>query len=122
MHKDLWAYKLLGYAFIIKSVVFIFGDNFKRFIVESSLCLLLLMTNMLPLRYLAKGFKKESHIAQIIAKSPFIGELIVQFALAMPQDSLNHWDEVSGLYESSNRSSAREELERLAEEHAKKTI
>ena len=75
---------------------------------------------MLPLLYLAKGLKKESYIAQLIAKKPLMGMLVVQFAAAMPPDSINRWDKVFDLYENSNHSTSREELERLAEEHAKK--
>ena len=120
MRKDLWVYQLLGYAIIIKSVLLIFGDNFKDFIVESILCQLFFLTNMLPLLYLAKGLKKESCIAQLIAKKPLMGMLVVQFVAAMPPDSISRWDKVFDLYEHSNHSTSREELERLAEEHAKK--
>ena len=121
MGNDLWAYQLLGYAIIVPSVLFIFGGYFKAFIFDSCLTLLLLLTNMLPLRYLAKGLKKESYVAQLIAKFPFMGVHIVTYAIGMHRDSMNQWDKVFDLYLNSNRPSAREELERLAEEHAKKS-
>ena len=122
MGSDLWVYQLLGYVIIIKSTLLIFGDNFKDFIVESILCLLFFLTNMLPLRYLAKGLKKESYVAQLIAKKPLMGMLVVQFVGAMPSDSISQWDKVFNLYKNSNHSASREELEGLAEEHAKRKI
>ena len=121
MGSDLWPYQLLGYVIIVLSALFIFGSYFKEFVFDSCLTLFLLLTNMLPLRYLAKGLKKESYVAQLIAKFPFMGVHIVTYAIGMHRDSMNQWDKVFDLYSNSNRPLAREELERLAEEHAKKS-
>ena len=120
MGSDLWAYQLLGYAIIVLSALFIFGNSFKEFVLDSCLNLFLLITNMLPLRYLAKGLKKESYVAQAIAKSPFMGVHIVIYAAGMHRDSVNQWDKVFNLYSNSNRPLVREELEKLAKEHAQK--
>ena len=120
MDSDFWAYQLLGYVIIIKSTLFIFGDGLKDFITQSIICLLLFLTNMLPLKYFAKGLRKENYIACALVRNELIGMLMVQFKAAFPSDIDREYDQVFDLYLDSNNLASREELERLAEEHAKK--
>ena len=51
--NNLWMYELLGYAILIKSVMFLLGKSFTEFVINSFLYLLMILTNLIPLRIIA---------------------------------------------------------------------
>lgn len=118
----LWMYELLGYVILIKSVMFLLGKTFTEFVINSCSYLIMMLTNMIPLRFIARGMQKERYFAQILAKTTFMGTYIVQTIAATSPEVQNQWDKIINLYENSNDPSAREELIRLSESHAKKPL
>jgi len=114
-----WLYELLGYIIVIKSVLFLLGKGFANFIGETCFQLLLALTNMMPLRLIAKGLQKENYVAQLIAKTSFMGMFLSQTIAVTPNSE--QWDKVFDLYSKSNDSAAREELEELSARHSKKS-
>lgn len=75
-----------------------------------------MLTNMAPLRFIAKHLQQENYFAQALVKAPFMGTYIIQTMTATSGEDRNKWDQVFNLYMNSNRASAREQLERLSEE------
>lgn len=112
----LWLYELLGYVIVIKAVIFLLGGGFVTFVKDSCLYFLLILTNMFPLKIIAKGLQRGDYFAQLIAKTSFMGMNMAQSIRAAPLNERSQWDRVLGLYENSNNPLAREELEKLAEE------
>jgi hypothetical protein len=112
--EKIWIYKLLGYVILIISVIFIFGMNFTYLMLDIMMYILMTVTNMLPLKWTARGLKKENYFAQYFAKTSYMGTIINQTILAAPPEIVSEWDKVSDLYKNSNNEDARKELERLS--------
>jgi hypothetical protein len=64
-----WVYVLLGYAILIKSVSFILGSNFSDLVRDAILQIALMLTNMAPLKMIARGLRRENFLAQAAAKT-----------------------------------------------------
>jgi hypothetical protein len=114
-----WLYVLLGYAILIKSILFVLGSNFSDLVRDTVIQISLMLTNMVPLKLIARGLQKENFLAQAVAKTAFMGVYIVQTMTATPMRFQREWDKVFDLYLKSNRPSERDELERIAERFAK---
>ena len=112
--EKIWMYKLLGFVILIKSVIFIFGTNFTYLMLDIMMYVLMAITNMLPLKWTARGLKKENYFAQKFAKTSYMGTVINQTILAAPPEIVREWDKVSDLYKNSNNEDERNELERLS--------
>ena len=119
--NNLWLYRLLGYTILVKSVLFLLS-GFTVFVRDLIIYLVLMATNMAPLRIIAKGLQKEQWLSQCIAKTSFMGTYIVQTMTATPFENQHKWDYVFDLYMNSNRPSAREQLERLSDEYSKAIV
>ena len=110
----MWMYKLLGYVILIKSVIFIFGLNFTYIILDIMMYVLMTITNMFPLRWTARGLKKEKYYAQYFAKTTYMASVITNTVLAFPPEIKLEYDKVFDLYMNSNNEDARKELELLS--------
>ncbi len=53
--SGLWVYNLLGYVILIPSVLFVFGKNFTDWVGDTALYLLMMVTGMIPLKWIARG-------------------------------------------------------------------
>jgi hypothetical protein len=115
-----WIYQGIAIVLIISSAVFVLGERLFWFIGECLLYLLFTTTNMIPLRLLASGLRNERYLAQLIAKTSFMGMYIVQTVGALPTESQAEWERVFDLYKQSNTPDARAELEELAAEWSKR--
>ena len=111
--SSLWIYALLGYVLLITSVVFIFGKNFTYWVHETALNILMVVTGMIPLKWVARGLTKESTFAQWAAKTPVMSVLITQTMSAAPPDIEKQHDKIIDLYMKSNDENARKQLEEL---------
>ena len=111
--SSLWFYQLLGYVILIKSVIFIFGKNFTSWVNDSVLYILIMVTGMIPLKWIAHGLLKEKYFAQLLAKTSFMGMHIAQTITAAPPEIRNKYDKIYDLYTNSNREEKRRELEEL---------
>ena len=109
-----WLYQVISIILIVSSVGFVLGERLFCFIGECLAYLFFAITNMIPLRLLACGLRKERYLAQAVAKTSFMGMYIVQTIDSLPRKSQEEWRRVFDLYEQSNTLSAREELEKLA--------
>ena len=112
-NSSLWIYALLGYVILITSVVFIFGKNFTYWVQETALNLLMVVTGMIVLKWIARGLIKESILAQWAAKTSFMGVLTTQTMSAAPPDIEQQHDKIIDLYMKSNDENARKQLEEL---------
>lgn len=108
-----WLYRLLGYVILIKSIIFIFGKNFTSWIIDSALYILIMVTGMIPLKWIAQGLLKEKYFAQLLAKSSFMGMHMAQTIPAAPPEISNKYDRIYDLYTNSNKEEKRKELEEL---------
>jgi hypothetical protein len=115
--NNLWLYRLLALAILIKVSLFLF-NGFTVFARDLLIYLALMLTNMTPLRIIAKGLQNERYFAQCIAKTSFMGTYIVQTMTATPFENQGKWDRVFNLYMNSNQPSAREQLEHLSDEYS----
>lgn len=111
--SNLWIYKLLGYVILIKSVLFVFGKNFTDWVQDTTLYLLLMVTGMIPLKWIARGLIKESYFAQLAAKTSFMGMHMAQTISAAPPEIKQQYDKMIDLYQKSNDEKARKQLEEL---------
>jgi hypothetical protein len=110
---NLLLYQLLGYVILIKSVIFVFGENFTDWIKDTVLYFLLMITGMIPLKWIARGLLNENYFAQLIAKSSFMGAHIAQTISAAPLEVRNKYDTIYDLYWKSNIEENRRKLEEL---------
>src|SRR5712671_1813833 len=113
--NNLWLYRLLGYVIMIKASLFLLG-GLAMFLRDVIFYLALMLTNMLPLRIIARSLQNDRYFGQYIAKASFMGTYMVQTMTATPLEDRNKWDKVFNLYMNSNQVFAREELERLSSE------
>jgi hypothetical protein len=111
--SNLWIYNLLGYVILIISVVFIFGKNFTDWVRDAALYLLMMLTGMIPLKWIARGLIKESYFAQWAAKTSFMGMHIAQTISAAPPEIEQLNERLIDLYQRSNDENARKQLENL---------
>lgn len=111
--RALWLYQLLGYIILIKGTIFVFGKNFTDWVSDSVLYVLIMITGMMPLKWLAHGLLTENYFAQLLAKSSFMGMHIAQTIAAAPPEIRNKYDRIYDLYANSNREEKRKELEEL---------
>ncbi len=111
--SNFWVYKLLGYVILIKSVLFIFGDNFKVLLQETTLYLLMIVTAMIPLKWIAQCLVRENFFAQFFAKSSLMSLYMTQTLSAAPSEIDQKYTRIFGLYKESNDENARKELEEL---------
>jgi len=84
--STLWIYELLGYVILIKSVIFVFGKNFTDWVQDTALYLLMVVTGMIPLKWIARGLIKENYFAQLAAKTSFMGMHMAQTISAAPPE------------------------------------
>jgi len=108
-----WLYQLLGYVILIKSIIFTFGKNFTSWVNDSALYILMIITGMFPLKWIAQGLINARYFAQLLAKSPFMGMHIAQTITAAPPEIRNKYDRLYDLYTNSNKEEKRKELEEL---------
>jgi len=106
-------YQILGYVILIKSVIFVFGNNFTDWVQDTLLYLLMMVTGMIPLQWIARGILNENYFAQLFAKTSFMSMLIAQTIAAAPAESRNKYDKIYDLYMNSNKEESRRELEDL---------
>ena len=111
--STLWVYKLLGYVILIKSVIFVFGKNFTDWVRDTALYLLMMVTGMIPLKWIARGLIKENYFAQLAAKKSFMGVHMAQTISAAPPEIEQKHDKIIDLYQKSNDENARKQLEEL---------
>ena len=111
--SNLWIYKLLGYVILIKSVLFVFGKNFTDWVQDTTLYLLLMVTGMIPLKWIARGLIKENYFAQLAAKTSFMGMHMAQTISAAPPEIKQQYDKMFDLYKKSNDEEARKQLEEM---------
>ncbi|MBW2324248.1 MAG: hypothetical protein JRF41_12170 [Deltaproteobacteria bacterium] len=112
--SSLWIYHVLGYVILIKSVIFVFGKNFTDWVQDTALYLLIMVTGMLPLKWIARGLIKENYFAQLAAKNTrFMGMHMAQTILAAPFDIKERYDKLFDLYQRSNDENARKQLEEM---------
>jgi hypothetical protein len=111
--STLWVYKLLGYVILIKSVIFVFGKNFTDWVRDTALYLLMMVTGMIPLKWIARGLIKENCFAQLAAKTSFMGMHMAQTISAAPPEIEQKHDKLYHLYQKSNDENARKQLEEL---------
>jgi hypothetical protein len=111
--NTLWLYKLLGYVILIKSVIFIFGKNFTRWMQDTALYLLMMVTGMIPLKWIARGLIKENYFSQLAAKTSFMGMHMAQTISAAPPEIEQKYVKIIDLYQKSNDENARKQLEEL---------
>lgn len=110
----IWIYKLLGYVILIKSVIIIVGTDFTSFMFEIIMYVLMAITNMFPLKWVARGLKKEKYYAQYLAKTSYMAIIITNTVLAFPPEIKLEYDNIFRLYMDSNNEDVRKELERLS--------
>lgn len=113
--SSLWAYHLLGYIILIKSVIYIFGKNFTEWFQDTALYLLFMFTGMVPLKWIARGIIKENYFVQLFSKKEFMGMHIAQTISAAPPEIEQQYDKLFDLYQRSNDENARKQLEKLCE-------
>jgi hypothetical protein len=106
-------YQLLGYVVLIKSVLFLFGKNFNSWLFETIFYLLLMVTGMLPLRWIATGVIDEKYFVQGFLKTHYMGGYIVKSINAAPPFIQKNYDELFELYMDSNSEESRKKLEDL---------
>lgn len=106
-------YQLLGYVALIKSVLFLFGKYFRKWILETIFYLLQMLTGMLPLRWIAGGLREEKYLAQLFARSDFMSMFMPGSITAAPATIVKQWDDLIDLYRDSNREESRKKLENL---------
>ncbi len=111
--SNLWIYKLLGYVILIKSVIFVFGKNFTEWVQDTMLYLLMMVTGMTPLKWMARGLVKENYFAQLAAKTSFMGMHMAQTISAAPPEIEQRYSRILDLYQRSNDENARKQLEEL---------
>lgn len=111
--SSLWPYQLLGYVILIKSVLFVFGKNLTDWVQDTVLYMLMMITGMIPLQWIALGLLKENYFAQLVAKTSFMGIFMAQTILAAPAAARNKYDKIYDLYKNSNNEEKRRELEHL---------
>lgn len=111
--SNLWIYEILGYVILIKSVIFVFGKNFTDWVQDSFLYLLMVVTGMIPLKWIALGLIKENYFAQLAAKTSFMGMHMAQTISAAPPEIERQYSRVFDLYQRSNDENARKQLEEL---------
>jgi hypothetical protein len=111
--NSLWLYQFLGYVILIKSVLFVFGRNFTDWVQDTALYMLMMITGMIPLQWIARGLLKENYFAQLLAKTSFMGILMAQTISASPATARNKYDKIYDLYMNSNKEEKRRELEHL---------
>jgi len=115
--SSLWVYNLLGYVILIKSVIFVFGKNFTDWVCDTALYLLMMVTLMIPLNWIARGLIKESYFAQSIAKTSFMGMHMAQTISAAPPEIEQQYSKILDLYQRSNDENARKQLVEMCETH-----
>ncbi len=111
--SSLWVYQLLGFVILIKSVIFVFGKNFTDWVKDTALYLLMMATGMIPLKWIAQGLTKENYLAQLAAKTSFMGVHMAQTISAAPPEIEQQHDKIINLYQKSNDENARKQLEEL---------
>ena len=111
--SSLWIYQILGYVILIKSVIFVFGKNFTDGVQDIALYLLMMVTGMIPLKWIARGLTKENYFAQLAAKTRFMGMHMAQTISAAPHEIEQQHDKIIDLYQKSNDENARKQLEEL---------
>lgn len=111
--NGLWPYQLLGYVILIKCVLFVFGKNLTDWVQDTVLYMLMMITGMIPLQWIALGLLKENYFAQLLAKTSFMGIFMAQTILAAPETARNKYDKIYDLYKNSNNEEKRRELEYL---------
>ena len=111
--SSLWIYQLLGYVILIKSVIFVFGKNFTNWVKDTTLYLLIMATGMIPLKWIAQGLIKENYLAQLAAKTSFMGVHMAQTISAAPPEIEQQHDKIINLYQKSNDENVRKQLEEL---------
>ena len=112
---DMWIYKLVGYGIIIESTVIVL-TGLRSFLLDCLIYFALAVTNMMPLRIIARNLQKGLAMAQMVAKTSFMGTYFVQTMTPTTPENQRKWDTVMNLYINSNKAFAREKLERLATE------
>lgn len=111
--SSLWIYQVLGYVILIKSVIFVFGRDLSDWVRDTALYLLMMVTGMIPLKWIARGLIKESYFAQLAAKTSFMGMHMAQTISAAQPEIVQQHDKIIDLYQKSNDENARKQLEEL---------
>ncbi|MBW1796214.1 MAG: hypothetical protein JRI94_11975 [Deltaproteobacteria bacterium] len=111
--SSLWIYQVLGYVILIKSVIFVFGKNFTDWVQDTALYLLMMVTGMIPLKWIARGLIRKNYFAQLAAKTSFMGMHMSQTISAAPPDIEQQYSKIFDLYQKSNDENARNQLEEL---------
>ncbi|MBI2993010.1 MAG: hypothetical protein HYY48_02395 [Gammaproteobacteria bacterium] len=114
--STLWMYQLAGYVVVIAAVVLlllVLGKHFMEWARDVVFYLLLMITLMVPLKWIARGLLRENYFAQLIAKSSFMGAHIAGTIAAAPPEITRQYDRLIGLYQGSNDEKTRKELEQL---------
>jgi len=111
--RTLWVYKLFGYVILIKSVIFVFGKNFTDWARDTALYLLMMVSGMIPLKWIARGLIKENYFAQLAAITSFMGVHMAQTISAAPSEIEQKHDKIIDLYQKSNDKNARKQLEEM---------
>jgi hypothetical protein len=111
--NTLWLYRLLGYVILIKSVIFVCGKNLTNWIQDTLLYVLIMVTGMIPLKWIAQGLIKENYFSQLAAKTSFMGMHMAQTISAAPPEIEQKYVKIIDLYQKSNDENARKQLEEL---------
>jgi hypothetical protein len=73
----------------------------------------MMFTGMIPLKWIARGLIKQNYLAQLAAKTSFMGVHMAQTISAAPSEIEQKYDMIINLYQKSNDENARKQLEEL---------